>query len=82
VNKKTAIARIKESLEQLADHIDGEWPLSEAFTDLDDHPDEDESGGFNHEVGYVRGLCEAFELDTLVLCDEVTSSRNASKGDG
>lgn len=68
MTKADALARIKESLETLRDHIDGAWPLSEAFTDLDDHPDEDENGGFNHEVGYVRGLCEAFDLDPVALC--------------
>lgn len=62
--------RIKESLEILRSHVDGAWPISEAFTDLDDHPEEDEHGGFNHEVGYVRGMCEAFGLDPVTLCSE------------
>jgi hypothetical protein len=71
VTKEEALTKIQGSLTSLRDHIGGAWPLTEAFTDLDDHPDEDEHGGFNHEVGYVRGLCEAFGLDPVSLAQEI-----------
>jgi hypothetical protein len=63
--------RALDALGTLRDHIRGCWPLSEAFTDLDDHPEEDEHGGFNYNVGYVLGLCEAFGFDPVALAAEV-----------
>ena len=71
ITQAEARRRAIESLNRLKDHIGGAWPLHEAFSDLDDHPEEDEHGGFNHEVGYVRGLTEAFGLDIGSLCREV-----------
>lgn len=64
-------AQVIPILQMLKDHIGGAWPLREAFTDLDDHPEEDEHGGFNYNVGFVRGLCEAVGLDPVAICDEV-----------
>lgn len=63
--------RARDALQTLKDQIAGAWPLCEAFIDLDDHPEEDEDGGFNYHCGYVTGLCEAFGFDVLELCAEV-----------
>lgn len=62
---------VLDCLRTLQEHIGGAWPLSEAFTDLDDHPEEDQDPGFNYNVGYVNGLCEGFGLDLTALCAEV-----------
>lgn len=71
LTKEEARKLIIDSLVTMKEHIADEWPLVEAFTDLDNHPEEDEHGGFNYLVGYVTGLCEAFGFEVLHLCAEV-----------
>lgn len=62
--------RVLDVLRILQTAIGGAWPLTEAFTDLDDHR-EDDDADFNYNVGYAAGLCEAAGLDLLALCAEV-----------
>jgi hypothetical protein len=66
--------RVLGVLRTLREHLDGRWPLCEAFGDLDDHPDVDDDPEVNHAVAYVTGLCEALGLDPVALCREVEPS--------
>jgi len=68
IDEEKAKAEVLDLLGTLREEIGEMWPLSEAFTDLDDHPEQEESGGFNYIVGRVSGLCDAFGWDVLSLC--------------
>ena len=46
LTRAVARSRVIDALHILKQQIGGAWPLREAFTDLDDHPEEDE-----HEIG-------------------------------